>query len=227
MRTAGLIPAERMNTLGSWSMGGTAGRTPRAERERRMNGKLVALVMSIATLFVATAASAASCKKDTDCSTSQVCSAGTCAARKSSAAKAADTVAPTSDSTAGTRRTPYIGWGGLGYYNLGQSADGSNSYFGIHAGGAANLVMLTPDLPLVGWGDLALTFGGDLTLPIAVGAGVRYDKAGPVQLLGGLGFALLPNTASAVGTPVGLRIMGTVLYPVPQLNPRTSAQLQI
>jgi hypothetical protein len=69
--------------------------------------------------------------------------------------------------------------------------------------------------------------GGDLFFPLAAGAGVRYDKAGPIQLLGGLGFALLPHTGSGPSTPLGLRIMGMVLYPLPQLNPNLSAQAQI
>ena len=78
------------------------------------------------------------------------------------AAKAADAVAPTSETTAGTKRTPYIGWGGLGGYNVGISGGGSSTYFGFHVGGSANLLQITPELPLVGWGDAALTLGGDL-----------------------------------------------------------------
>ena len=142
------------------------------------------------------------------------------------AAKAADAVAPTSETTAGTRRTPYIGWGGLGGYNVGISGGGSSTYFGVHVGGSANLLQITPELPLVGWGDAALTLGGDLFFPLAVGAGVRYDAAGPVQLIGGVGFALLPTTAS-LSTSVGVRVMAMVLYPLPQIERNLSAQAQL
>ena len=188
-----------------------------------MIGKFVTAVTLGAALLASASAEAASCKRDADCSTGQVCSAGTCTSRRSAAAKAADSVAPT-EATAGTKRTPYIGWGGLGLYNV--SSGVGSTYFGFHAGGAANLIQLTNDLPLIGWGDLAMTLGSDLFFPIAVGAGVRYDKAGPVQLLGGLGFALLPHTGGGT-TPAGVRIMGMVLYPLPQLNPNLSAQVQV
>src|SRR5207253_2190780 len=81
----------------------------------------------------------ASCKKDADCSSGQVCSNGTCVKRLSRAASdAASAVSPTESSTAGTKRTPYIGWGGLGLYNVGVTG-GSSTYFGLHAGGAASL----------------------------------------------------------------------------------------
>src|ERR1700682_983603 len=181
-------------------MADTVRRDPRAEREGRMIGKFVTAVTLGAALLASAPAEAASCKRDADCSTGQVCSAGTCTSRRSAAAKAADSVSPT-EATAGTKRTAYIGWGGIGVYNVGVtvnvppfgSVSGSSTYFGFHAGGAANLLQLTNDLPLVAWGDLAMTLAGDLFFPMAVGAGVRYDKAGPVQLIGGAGFALLPN----------------------------------
>ena len=70
------------------------------------------------------------------------------------------------------------------------------------------------------------SFLSTIILPIAVGAGVRYDKAGPVQLLGGLGFALLPNTASGAGTPVGLRIMGTGPYKITSFPSSTAATVE-
>jgi hypothetical protein len=200
-----------------------------------MNWKFVSALAVGAALLASVPAQAASCKKDADCSSGQVCSAGTCVKKASRAASdAASAVSPTDSSTAGTKRTPYIGWGGLGLYNVGQtvtiggfSASGSTTYFGFHAGAAANLLQLTPDLPLVGWGDVALTLGGDLFFPLSAGAGVRYDKAGPVQLLGGVGFAILPNTISGAPTPVGVRLMGMVLYPLPQVHPNLSAQLQL
>lgn len=200
-----------------------------------MTWKFVSAVTLAAALLAGSPAQAASCKKDSDCSSGQVCSSGTCVKRASRAASdAAKSVAPT-DSMAGTKRTPYIGWGGIGLYNVGVSVDipgfgtvsGSSTYFGINAGGAANLLSLTPDLPLVGWADLALSLGSDLFFPLSAGAGVRYDKAGPVQLLGGLGFTLMPHTGGGPGAPLGLRILGMVLYPIPQLNPNLSAQLAL
>ena len=200
-----------------------------------MTWKFVSAVTLGAALLASAPTQAASCKKDSDCSSGHVCSSGTCVKRASRAASdAAKSVAPTDEATAGTKRTPYIGWGGIGFYNVGVSVDtgfgtsvsASSTYFGLHAGGAANLLQLAPDLPLVGWGDIALTLGSDLFFPLAVGAGVRYDKAGPVQLLGGLGFALLPHTGGGT-TPLGVRIMAMVLYPIPQLMPNLSAQAQI
>src|ERR1700716_2062780 len=101
-----------------------------------------------AALLAGSRALAASCKKDEDCSAGQVCSAGTCTAKRSGAAKAADAVAPTSEAAAGTRRTPYIAWAGLGGYNVGVSGAGSSTYFGFHVGGSANLLQITPELPL-------------------------------------------------------------------------------
>ena len=187
--------------------------------------KLMTAVTLGAMLLAGSPAQAASCKKDADCSAGQVCSAGTCTAKRSGAAKAADAVAPTSEATAGTRRTPYIAWAGLGGYNVGASG-GSSTYFGFHLGGSANLLQITPELPLVGWGDAALTLGGDLFFPLAIGAGVRYDSAGPVQLIGGVGFAVLPTTAS-LSTSAGVRLMGMALYPMPQIDRNLSAQAQL
>jgi hypothetical protein len=187
--------------------------------------KLMTAVTVGAALLAGSPAQAASCKKDEDCSAGQVCSAGTCTAKRSGAAKAADAVAPTSEATAGTRRTPYVAWAGLGGYNVGASGS-SSTYFGFHLGGSANLLQITPELPLVAWGDAALTLGGDLFFPLAIGAGVRYDAAGPVQLIGGVGFALLPSTSS-LSTSAGVRLMGTALYPLPQIDRNLSAQGQL
>ena len=191
-----------------------------------MTGKWISAMTLAAALFAGAPAQAADCRKDSDCSSGQVCLNGTCVKRASRVASdTASSVAPTESSTAGTKRTPYIGWGGVGLYNVGVSG-GSKTYFGFQAGAAASLINLTPDLPLIGWGEIALTLGSDLFFPLAVGAGVRYDRAGPVQLLGGLGFALLPTTA-AFSTQAGVRIMGMVLYPLPLLHPNLSAQAQI
>ena len=136
--------------------------------------------------------------------------------------KAADTVAPT-ESTEGTKRTPYIGLLGLGLYDL---TSGGGAHFGFHAGGAANLVQLTRDLPLIAWADIGLAFGDNTLFPFSFGVGVRYDKVGPLQLLGGAGFAWLPHSGAGPN-PVGVRLMATVLYPLPQLNRNLSAQTQI
>jgi len=191
-----------------------------------MTCKFAFAVTLAAALVTNEPARAASCNKDADCSTGQVCSNGTCVKRISRAASdAASAVSPTESSTAGTKRTPYIGWGGLGLYNVGVS-NGSKTYFGFHAGGAASLISLTPELPLIGWADVALTLGSDLFFPMAAGLGVRYDNLGPVQLLGSLGFALLPTTAS-FSTQAGLRFMGMVLYPLPQIHRNLSAQAQL
>jgi Cys-rich repeat protein len=176
-----------------------------------MTWKLVSAVTLGAALLASAAAQAAPCKRDADCPEGQVCSAGTCRRRPAEASEIA----------AGTNRTPYIAWGGLGIYNV-----PANTYFGFHVGAAANLIQITPELPLIGWADAALTIGSDLYFPLAAGAGVRYDRAGPFQLLGGAGFALLPHTGAGT-TPVGLRLMGTVLYPLPMLDRNLTAQGQI
>lgn len=192
-----------------------------------MTWKFVSAVTLGAALLASAPTQAASCKKDSDCSSGQVCSSGTCVKRASRAASdAAKSVAPTDDSMAGTKRTPYIGWGGIGLYNV--SSNGSSSAFGLHVGGAANLLSLTPDLPLIAWADVGLGFPtGGTIFPLKAGAGVRYDKAGPVQLLGGVAFAIMPNSFTGAPTPVGVGLMGMVLYPLPQLHRNLSAQAQI
>jgi len=187
-----------------------------------MTWRFVSALSLGAVLLASVPAEAASCKRDADCPAGQVCSSGTCRRRTTS-----------DESTLGTKRTPYIAWGGIGLYDIGQSVDipglgsvsNSTVYFGFHAGGSANLIQLTNDLPLVGWGDIAMTVGSDLSWPIAFGPGVRYDKAGPFQLLGGLGFAFLPHTGAGT-TPVGLRILAMALYPLPQVHRNLSAQTQ-
>jgi hypothetical protein len=45
-------------------------------------------------------------------------------------------------------------------------------------------------------------------------------------VLGGIGFAWLPNTTGTVN-PAGVRLMAMGLYPLPQLNKNLSAQAQI
>jgi hypothetical protein len=202
----------------------------RAESEERMNWKWISAVSLGAALLAAAPVQAAGCKKDSDCGSSQTCSKGTCVVKAASkaaasASKAANdtsnAVAPTNAVNAGTKRTGIIGWGGLGLYSVGGSGA-----FALHVGGAVNLMPLTPDLPLVAWGDFGMGFfSGGTAFPIKLGAGVRYDKAGPMQLLAGAAFTVMPTTVSV--TPVGVALMGMILYPLPQLNPNLSAQLQI
>jgi Cys-rich repeat protein len=187
-----------------------------------MTWKLVSALALGAALLAVAPAEAASCKRDADCPAGQVCSAGTCRRRTAM-----------DESTLGTKGSPYMAWGGLGIYDVGRSVDipgfgsvsDSKAYFGLHAGGAANVLQLTNDLPLVAWADLALTLGSEVFVPMAAGAGVRYDKAGPLQLLGGIGLALMPGGGTGV-TPVGLRILAMALYPFPQVHKNFSWQGQ-
>ncbi|MGZ6126013.1 MAG: hypothetical protein ACXWLR_13685, partial [Myxococcales bacterium] len=191
-----------------------------------MTWKLVSAVTLGAALLAASPAQAASCKKDSDCGSGQVCTNGTCLKKASKAASdAAHSVEPTDDTMAGTKRTSYIGWGGLGFYDV--SNNGGQGAFGLHVGGAANLLSLTPDLPLIGWADVGIGFpSGGTIFPLKLGAGVRYDRAGPVQLLGGLAFAILPNSGGST-TPLGVGLMGMVLYPLPQVHRNLSVQAQL
>src|SRR3989442_2542536 len=117
-----------------------------------------AIAVTLAAALLANApARAASCKKDADCSSGQVCSNGTCVKRLSRAASdAASAVSPTESSTAGTKRTPYIGWGGLGLYNVGVTG-GTFTHFGFHPGSAASLLNPTPALAPIRRGDNRLT----------------------------------------------------------------------
>src|SRR5256885_3611487 len=107
-----------------------------------------AFAVTLAAALLANApARAASCKKDADCSSGQVCSNGTCVKRLSRAASdAASAVSPTESSTAGTKRTPYIGWGGLGLYNVGVTG-GSSPHLRLPPGGAASPIKPAPGPP--------------------------------------------------------------------------------
>lgn len=132
-----------------------------------------------------------------------------------------------------TVRHPYFGWGGVGLYNIGISvcdggfcASGSTTEFGFNAGGAYDILPLTPDLPLSIVANVGLAFGSfGVTIPITAGAAVHYDKL-PVQLLGGLGFTIMPNTGTNAPTPLGLGILLMGSYPLPQIKPGVSAMAQ-
>ena len=187
-----------------------------------MNLKSIWAVALGAALIAVSPARAAGCKKDSDCGSGQTCSKGNCYSKAAlSATNSGGSVAPTSDVSAGTKRTGNIGWAGLGLY----SVDGSGA-FALHVGGAVNLMPLARDLPLIGWADVGLGFpSGATVFPLKLGAGVRYDKAGPLQLLGGAAFTVMPTTASVTG--VGIALMGMALYPLPKVHPNLSAQAQI
>jgi hypothetical protein len=117
-----------------------------------------------------------------------------------------------------------FGWLGIGIYHTSISVDtvfGSfsvgDTHIGVNAGGALDILALSPDLPLSVFGNIAVAFGGNFTiLPITVGAAVHYDKL-PIQLLGGLGLTLMP--ATDIGeTPVGVGLLLMASYPLPQLR---------
>lgn len=126
-----------------------------------------------------------------------------------------------------------VGWGGVGFYDVGVSVNtpfgsysASNSYFGFNAGAAVNVLSLTPELPLAVFGNAAIAFGsGGFFLPLTGGAALRYDKL-PVKLLGGLGLTVMPNSAG-YNTSVGLGILAMAMYPLPQIDPRLSAEAQL
>ncbi|HUJ29182.1 MAG TPA: hypothetical protein VLW85_24350 [Myxococcales bacterium] len=166
-----------------------------------------------------------------------ICAAPAFAAPSPAPAPApAATPAPASTSSStGAVNTGRIAWGNIGLYDIGISVDvpgfgsvsSSSSYFGINAGAAMNILPLAPDLPLAVWANVAISFAsGGQFFPLTAGAAVRYDKL-PVQLFGGLGFTIMPNTSSGSPTPVGLAIQLMGLYPLPMVNPNLSADLQI
>lgn len=145
----------------------------------------------------------------------------------------ADTPPSTSSTTgAAAANSDRIAWGGIGFYDVGVSVStpfgtysASNSYFGFNAGAAVNVLSLTPDLPLAVFGNAAIAFGsGGFFLPLTGGAALRYDKL-PVKLLGGLGLTVMPDSAGAP-TSVGLGILAMAMYPLPQIDPRLSAEAQ-
>ena len=126
-----------------------------------------------------------------------------------------------STATAGGRFHPVQGWGGLGYYNTG--ANGVNvGQFGLNFGGSY-AIPYTPDVSWLAWGNFALAFGDANSFPISVGAGIRGEHVGPVQLSGLAGFTIAPISEGA-GTKVGLAIGAQANYPMPQLMPGLGIQ---
>lgn len=155
----------------------------------------------------------------------------------STAVRAAPAAPPPSTAPAASS-TPFdasapstrLGWANLGIYDLRISVGPYGTYsegdFGFGAGGAMNIAQLAPDVPLAAFANVALGFGGGgLFFPLTAGAAVRYDKL-PVKLLGGLGLTIMPNSSGA-GTGIGPGLLLMALYPLPQVDPRVSAQAQI
>lgn len=148
--------------------------------------------------------------------------------RPSGAAPTAPADSPTSTATSPAPNSR-IGWANIGIYDVRFSTPFgtfTDAEFGIGAGAAVDLAQLAPDVPLAGFANAAISFAsGGQFFPLTAGAAVRYNKL-PVQLLGGLGLTLMPNSAGTnTGVGAGLLLMG--LYPLVQVDPRLSAQAQI
>ena len=156
-------------------------------------------LIGLAAALAAGSAGAAKCKTDKDCSAGLVCQSGTCVA-KSAAAPPASTAPATTTTPQGGVNTGRVAWGQIGLYDIGFSVtvpgfgtvSSSSGYFGLNAGAAVNVMQLAPDLPLAAWAQAAIILAsGGSYFPLNAGAAVRYDKL-PVQILGGLGFTLMP-----------------------------------
>lgn len=122
-----------------------------------------------------------------------------------------------------------LGWANIGIYDVRFSTPFgtyTDAEFGLGGGAAMNVAQLAPDVPLAAFANVAISFGsGGQFFPLTAGVAVRYDKL-PVQLLGGLGLTIVPNSAGTnTGIGAGILLMG--LYPLPQVDPRLSAQAQI
>jgi hypothetical protein len=146
-----------------------------------------------------------------------------------SASRAAQPPASTPLSPNATASSPLLGWANLGVYDVRFSTpfgDFTDAEFGIGAGAAMNVALLSPDVPLAIFGNAAISFAsGGQFFPLTGGLAIRYDKL-PVHFLGGLGLTLLPNSAGTdTGIGAGLLLMG--LYPLQQVDPRLSLQAQI
>ena len=131
--------------------------------------------------------------------------------------------ARTSASTASTRFHPAQVWGGIGFYNLSVSqcffnvcGSASQGQFGFNGGGSYAFPV-NPDMSWLGWGNIALAFGGGFTqIPLSAGAGIRGEHIGPVKLSGLLGLTVDP-ISNGGGTKVGLAFGGQGNYPLPQM----------
>ena len=145
------------------------------------------------------------------------------------AASSSDTPPADTVSASAANSAPRIGWASLGVYDVrfstpfGTISDGE---FGLNVGGAMNFAMLAPDVPLAGFANIGISFAsGGQFFPLTAGAAVRYDKL-PIQLLGGLGLSVVPNSAGTnTGVGAGILLMG--LYPLQQVDPRLRLQGQI
>lgn len=146
------------------------------------------------------------------------------------AAPAATTApAATSAPAVAAAPSPRLGWANIGIYDVRFSTPFgtyTDAEFGLGGGAAVNVAQLAPDVPLAAFANVAISFGsGGQFFPLTAGVAVRYDKL-PVQLLGGLGLTIVPNSAGTnTGIGAGILLMG--LYPLPQVDPRLSAQAQI
>ena len=122
-----------------------------------------------------------------------------------------------------------LGWAGLGFYDVRfstQFGTFTDAEFGLNAGAAAAITQLSPEVSLMGFGNVAISFAsGGQFFPLTAGVAARFDKL-PVQVLAGVGATLMINTTSAdTGVGVGFMLMG--IYPLVQVDPRLSAIAQL
>ncbi len=122
-----------------------------------------------------------------------------------------------------------FGWAGLGVYDVRLSTIGgtfTDAYVGLNAGAAMTVAPLTPEVSLLGFGNVAMAFAsGGQFFPLTAGVAARFEQL-PVQVLGGIGGTVMLNTTSNdTGLGVAFLVMG--LYPLTMIDPRLSAQAQI
>ncbi len=94
------------------------------------------------------------------------------------------------------------------------SASASSGDFGIQVGGVYNFVQVAPHASIGAFGDVSLAFGTVNLYPINVGAEFNYSGL-PVDLLGGIGLAIIPTSGN---TSVGADIFVMGIYPLPQVS---------
>jgi hypothetical protein len=128
-----------------------------------------------------------------------------------------------------SKAPPILTWAGIGVHDVRFSTPfgtATDAEFGINVGAAVAVASLTPDVPLLGFGNVAMSFAsGGQFLPLTLGAAARYDKL-PLKLLGGLGGTVMINTGGS-NTGLGVGILLMALYPLVQVDPRLSVQGQI